>query len=57
VRCLFTVVGDGKTLWKSEQVPPGKPEKCDVDVSGVDVLELFVSGSGHPVWLEPKVVK
>jgi hypothetical protein len=58
----FQVVGDGKVLWKSRPVDEaGKVEDCEVDVAGVEVLELRVVCPGtyvnaQAVWVEPRVL-
>jgi serine/threonine protein kinase len=55
----FVVLGDGKTLWTSKPVQmPKTTQKCNINVSGVDVLELRVDCPGgyngaHAVWLDP----
>jgi len=64
VGVLFEVVGDGKTLWKSEPVRSGQaPVAVEVDVTGVRDLELRTlngpdhQGLGHGDWLEARVTK
>jgi hypothetical protein len=61
---VFEVLGDGQLLWRSEPVakPGGPPQECEVDVSGVDVLELRVRARGsywglHAVWLGPRLLR
>jgi serine/threonine protein kinase len=60
---VFQVLGDGRVHWSSERLNQrGKTLDVDVDVSGVDVLELRTSVDGkhigaHAVWLEPRVQK
>jgi hypothetical protein len=55
----FEVYGDGKALWKSKAITSRKQrDECVVDVSGVEVLELHVTGGGwgaHAVWLDPRL--
>jgi hypothetical protein len=60
----FEVWGDGIRLWQSP--PIGKahqpPTICEVDLTGVDVLELRVQSEGshiglHAVWIEPRVLQ
>jgi hypothetical protein len=57
----FQVFGDGKLLWKSKPVDRARDvRECNVDVTGVAVLELSVDcpGAGsnaQAVWLEPRV--
>ena len=57
----FLVVGDGKTLWKSDVKRGGEPpQKVDVDLRGVKQLELVVTVAGdgyghdHTDWVEAK---
>jgi hypothetical protein len=59
----FTVLGDGKPLWQSKPISHNtqRADECDVDVSGVEVLELRVqclngSDGVHAVWVEPRVL-
>jgi hypothetical protein len=58
----FQVLGDGKVLWKSKPVDTArKVQECEVDVSGIDVLELHVVCPGdytnaQAVWLEPRAL-
>lgn len=61
---IFTVLGDGKPLWQSGWIAHnhGHSEKCSVDVSGVDVLELRVhcvngADGDHAVWVEPRLLQ
>ncbi len=57
----FIVEGDGKVLWKSKPIADrGKPQRCTVNIAGVDLLNLLVHCPGHhhmshAVWLEPVV--
>src|SRR5262249_21079580 len=60
----FTVLGDGKALWKSKDLShtTSRTQECSVDVSGVNVLELrvqVVNGSEgvHAVWVEPRLLQ
>jgi hypothetical protein len=60
----FEVWGDGIRLWQSAPVGKARqpPQECDVDVTGVDVLELRVQSEGshmglHAVWIEPRVLQ
>jgi hypothetical protein len=60
----FTVLGDGKVLWKSKDLShtTTRSQECSVDVSGVNVLELrvqVVNGSDgvHAVWVEPRLLQ
>jgi len=56
----FRIVGDGRELWKSSPLKEtGSSEAFDVDIAGVDKLELFVDcpGGGYNAlgcWLEPR---
>lgn len=60
---VFEVWGDGKRLWKSKPVnQPIFSQRCRVDVSKVDVLELRVNSTGSPVglhaiWYEPRLLE
>jgi NPCBM/NEW2 domain len=60
---VFEVLGDGKSLWKSEpfKAPPGRTQEVDLDIAGFDVLELRVHATFshfglHAVWLEPRIL-
>ena len=56
---LFQVIGDERVLWQSKPIRFWKIfERFDIDVRGVDELELRVICPGHmhnahAVWLEP----
>jgi hypothetical protein len=58
----FQVLGDGKVLWSSKPVDVARSvQDCQVDVTGVGVLELRVDCPGsyvnaQAVWLEPRVL-
>ncbi|MES2476493.1 MAG: NPCBM/NEW2 domain-containing protein [Verrucomicrobiota bacterium] len=58
---VFTVVGDGKEIYRSKVLRPGKREVLRLDISGVRQLELRVKGGeGHPhncwaIWADPLV--
>lgn len=60
---FFQVLGDGKPLWKSDPISQrGDSQECDVDVTGVDVLELRVRATGssnevHAVWVDPRLLR
>jgi alpha-galactosidase len=60
---VFEVWGDGKRLWKSKPINQLiYSQRCRVDVSKVDVLELRVSSTGspvdlHAVWYEPRLLE
>jgi len=57
----FRVVGDGRELWKSQPLKTGgSSQSFDVDVSGIDKLELLADCPGgnnscHAVWVEPRL--
>jgi hypothetical protein len=56
----FSVVGDGRELWKSLPLQhAGESQACTVDVTGVRELEVRVScdsaGAAHAVWVDPYV--
>ncbi len=60
----FTVLGDGKELWKSGEIAHNhaRSQECQVVVKGVDVLELRVqvlngNKGVHAVWVEPRVLQ
>jgi hypothetical protein len=58
----FEVHGDGKLLWSSRPIQSPKPEEFEVNISGVNKLELRVSCEGnsngvHAVWLDPRVLQ
>ena len=59
---VFEVLGDGKSLWKSNPISQSKkPQECMVNVVGVEVLELRVHAQGshfnvHAVWAEPRLL-
>jgi serine/threonine-protein kinase len=59
----FVVMGDGRTLWQSNPIQKtGEQQECEVNVSGVDVLELVVTcpgenGNCHAVWIEPQLTR
>lgn len=59
----FEVHGDGKRLWTSSATPKkGEAQKLNVNVAGVDLLELRVvcPGFNHglaAVWLEPRLLQ
>jgi hypothetical protein len=57
----FSVYGDGRELWTA---PPMRQTsmivECDINIQGIDVLELRTSTQGlarnlHMVWLDPRV--
>jgi hypothetical protein len=58
---IFYVYGDGKELWKSGPiVKAGQIEECNIDINGIDVLELRTVTRGihnelHMVWLDPRI--
>ncbi|HET6880058.1 MAG TPA: NPCBM/NEW2 domain-containing protein [Pirellulales bacterium] len=57
----FRLVGDNRELWKSSPMKvTGSSELFDLDVTGIEKLELFVDcpgdyGWGHAVWVEPRL--
>src|SRR5262249_35127074 len=60
----FTVLGDGKVLWKSQDIAHNHAhsQECSVDVSGVNIMELRVqvlngSDGVHAVWVEPRLLQ
>ena len=58
----FRIVGDGKELWKSEELSrAGDHRGFRVDVADVVKLELFVdckaeAAGADAMWVEPKLV-
>jgi hypothetical protein len=59
----FEIHGDGRNLWKSSPIQKtGGVQSFDLDVSGVEVLQLWVYVEGRSnhgcsaVWLDPLVV-
>jgi hypothetical protein len=61
---IFTVLGDGKELWRSKPIAHNhsRSQDCLVDVAGVDVLELRVHCLGlntgvYAVWVEPRLLQ
>jgi serine/threonine-protein kinase len=60
----FTVLGDGKELWKSVEIAHNhkRSQECQVVIKGVDVLELRVQVPNgnkgvEAVWFEPHVLR
>ena len=61
----FTVLGDGRELWRSKWIGPHDPDRsqeCQVNVKDVNVLELRVHVENgnqgvHAVWFEPRVLQ
>jgi hypothetical protein len=57
----FRVVADGRELWASLPLRErGEQESCELDVSGVQRLELFVDcpgdcNGGYAVWIAPRL--
>jgi hypothetical protein len=52
------ILADGKPLWESKVIDPGKVESFRLDVTGVESLTLETKGtrgigSAHSAWLEP----
>ncbi len=67
-RLQFTVLGDGKELWKSDILrKQGDRKYADasrfaIDMSNISKLELFVddlgnNGDDHSIWLQPQLGK
>ncbi len=60
---VFEVWGDGKRLWRSKAINQLiYSQRCRIDVSKVDVLELRVNSTGspfglHAVWYEPRLLE
>lgn len=59
---VFKVIGDNKVLWQSSKMESGKKaEYANVDVKGVNILELVMEGTqdgidyDHGVWLDPSL--
>ena len=57
----FQVWGDNRRIWRSEPVTKfGVPQRCTVDVEGVELLQLIVTcrgnaNFGYAVWCEPRL--
>ncbi|MGL6096071.1 MAG: family 16 glycoside hydrolase, partial [Fimbriiglobus sp.] len=57
----FTILGDGKVLWKSDPVTrKNQPQDCRISVAGVTELSLRVycpgtDGGAWSVWIEPQL--
>ena len=58
---IFKVIGDGKELFRSELLRVGRSQDVEVDVTGIQRLELrAVGGEGHihnswAIWAEPQL--
>lgn len=58
---IFSVVGDGKVIWKSKPLQrSGASQNCEVNITGVKKFELRVSVLGdyigsHAIWADPYV--
>lgn len=57
---IFTVVGDGKELWKSGPIQQiGEAAACSIRIAGINRLELCVfcvnQGYAHAIWIDPYV--
>ena len=55
----FTIEGDGKTLWQSKLVKPGRILPFEIDLAGIKELTLLTDDGGDgrssdwALWLEP----
>lgn len=62
LRYVFKVLVNGKVVWKSTEIAKAGPvQRCDIEVRGARALTLAVQRgpgalSGHPVWIEPRLV-
>jgi len=60
---VFTVVGDGKPLWRSPPLAKrDQVARFSADISGVNVLELHTTATGfalraYGAWLDPELVE
>jgi len=60
---IFIVRGDGKEIFRSETVRPGKVHFKQIDISDVEILELITeyAGSntrfGRGLWLDPQLTR
>ena len=60
---VFTVLGDGKEIFRSKILRPGEKEKLRVEIPGIQTLELHAEGGeGHnrnswAIWADPLVEK
>jgi hypothetical protein len=56
---VFVIRADGREVFRSKVVGPGRPADFDIDLSGVDELELLTEDAGDGkaadwgVWLAP----
>ncbi len=59
----FRIVGDGRLLWTSRPLQQGgESQAFELDVKGIDKLELFVdcpgyATSAYAIWVDPVVVQ
>jgi hypothetical protein len=60
---IFTVIGDGKELFRSKLLRPGEEESLRLEISKIETLELRAEGGeGHnhhswAIWADPVVKK
>jgi hypothetical protein len=60
---IFTVLGDGQVLWKSDPITSqGVVASCNVSVKGVKTLQLKTTAPGqsrgcHAVWIDAHLLK
>eukprot|EP00941_MAST-03F_sp_MAST-3F-sp1_P000038 g38.t1 len=62
VNVSFEVKGDGKSLWKSNDVTARKQmEQCSIKVVDIELIELIVNCKGsneiaHAIWIDPALI-
>lgn len=61
-KATFEIYGDGKKLWTSKSINSPNPEDFEVNVAGVEKIELRVNCDGssngvHAVWLNPRILQ
>ncbi|MBD3174023.1 MAG: hypothetical protein GF320_02485, partial [Armatimonadia bacterium] len=60
---IFVVLGDGEELLRSDEVTDFVERSAQIDLKGVDVLELVVEEGGHgnyqdcSVWFAPRILR
>jgi hypothetical protein len=58
---VFLIMGDGREVFRSPKLGPGRTASYDIDLAGVKTLELVTedggdgAGSDWGVWLAPEL--